>query len=259
MKMFKLTKLRVIVLLTVFSIFLGTAIGRTIAFFTASKESEGIFTLGNVYIEMTEAAVKYDAAGNLIEDLESPRVIAADTTDGGAPSIHDYGVVTPGQVIHKDPTITNIGDINAWMAAKVIIEDGTGDIHRLFKFNDYYDDIDIERFLSGGLLEERVHVDDWMGNESVCFNDNYAMVQIANRADNTYEFYFIMLNQFAPGESFEVFETLYINQHFGNNEMLELKDFKITVQAFATQTSGFESCYDAMTTAFPKHFSDIKN
>ena len=259
MKIFKLTKLRVIVLLTAFSVLLGTVIGRTVAFFTDSKESTGVFTLGNVYIEMTEAAVKYDTNGNLVEDTEKDRVMAADTTDGGAPSIHDYGVVTPGQLIHKDPTIKNVGDVNAWMAAKVIVEDGTGDIHRLFKFNDYYDDIDIERFLSGGLLEENVHVGDWMGNDSVCYNENYAMIQVANRAGNTYEFYFIMLNQFAPGESFEVFDTLYINQYFGNNEMLELKDFKITVQAFAAQTSGFDSCYDAMTAAFPRHFSGIKN
>ena len=240
------------------ALLVGAAIGTTIALFTDSRTSTGVFTLGNVYIEMTEAAVKYDSAGNLIENTEAARVEAADTTEGGLPSIHNYGVVFPGQHIHKDPTVENVGDVNAWVAIKVVIEDGGGDIHRLYKYSDDYDDIDIEGLLSGGLLDEVVHVDDWMGNEFVCFNENYAMVQVSSREDGRYEFYFIMLKQIAPGETVEVFDTLFLNQHFGNNEMLEFKDFKITVQAFAAQTSGFESCYDAMTTAFPEHFSKIK-
>lgn len=257
MKFLKSSKLRLSALVIALSVLFGMVCGETIAFFTAKSESTGVFTFGNVYIEMTEAAVKYDSQGNLIENTEASRVLANDTSEGGLPSVHDYGIVTPGQTIYKDPTIQNVGDVNAWIAAKVIIEDGAGDIFRLYKYNDYYNDIDIERMLAGGLLDEEVHVGDWMGNEYVCFNDNYAMVQIPDRDSGRYEFYFIMLKQFAPGESVELFDTFFINPYFGSSEMAEFAEFKITVQAFGVQVSGFASCYDAMTVAFAEHFSNV--
>ena len=247
------------VLVIAISVAIGSFVGVTIAFFTGSHESTGVYTLGNVYVSVTEAAVKDDGSGNLIEDTDAPRIHGADTTEGGLPTLHNYGIVFPGQTIRKDPTIKNVGDTNAYGAAKVVIEDGTGDIHRLYKYNDYYDDIDIERLLSGGLLDEFVYVGDWMGNEAVCYNDRYAMVQIANRAAGRYEFYFLMLGELAPEESVMLFDTFFLNGLFGNNEMMEFKDFRITVEAFATQTNGFDSCFEAMTTAFPKHFSNIKH
>ena len=262
MKIFKNLKfswIRFFTLLMASAVLLGIGIGRTIALFTDRKESTGIFTLGNVYIELTEAAVVRDSKGNLVKDIFADRVIAADTTEGGLPNVHDYGYVFPGQTICKDPTVKNIGDVNAWMAVKVIIEDGVGDIHRLYQYSDEYDDIDIERLLTGGLLDEDVRVSDWMGNEDVCYNENYAMVQVASHADGRYEFYFIMLKQYAPGETFTVFDTLFMNKYFGNEEMNEFKEFKITIQAFAAQTNGFDSCFEAMTEAFPEHFSNIDN
>ena len=258
-KLFKTTIFKLGASLALLALLVGAAIGTTIALFTDTRSSTGTFTLGNVYIDMTEAAVISDSFGNLIENPDRPRVQAADTTEGGLPNIHDYGVVFPGQSIHKDPTVTNVGDVNAWIAVKVIIEDGVGDIHRLYRYSEEYDDIDIEGLLQGGLLDQTVHVDDWMGNEFVCYNEYYAMVQVSNHSTGRYEFYFIMLNQFAPGESVEIFDTLYINKFFGNNEMLEFKEFKITVEAYATQTNGFGSCYEAMTTAFPTRFGAIAN
>ena len=259
MSILKSSTFRIASLIVVLSVILGVAVGRTIAFFTDSKASTGVFTLGNVYISLTEAHVKSDGRGNLVEDTERGRVEGADTTENGAPNVHNYGVVSPGQSIHKDPTITNTGDVKAWVAFKVSLEDGIGDIHKLYGYDEDSDKIDIERLLSGALLEETVHVGTWMGNEFTCYNDNYAMVQVSNRYAGTYDFYFIMLRQLAPGESVEVFDTLTIDAEFNNSEMREFKEFRITVRAYAVQTNGFESCYEAMTTAFPTHFGDIDN
>ena len=37
-------------------------------------------------------------------------------------------------------------------------------------------------------------------------------------------------------------------------QMAELKDLKIEIQAYATQEYGFKDCFTAMTTAFPDAF-----
>lgn len=253
-RFFRPTKLKLIAVILALTAVTVAAARGSVAFFTDSKESAGVFTAGNVYIELTEAATKRDSKGNLIADPDAARIAGGEIADGGATVLHNYGVVFPGQTICKDPTITNVGDDRAWIAAKVIIEDGAGDIHRLFQYSEFYDEIDIELLLSGGLLDEMIHVSDWNGYESVCHNDRYAMIQIANHSAGRYEFYFLMLNSFAPDESVMIFDTLSIHPMFGNAEMQEFRDLKVTVQAFAVQTFGFSSCLEAMTEAFPEHF-----
>ena len=82
------------------------------------------------------------------------------------------------------------------------------------------------------------------------------MIQSSNRADGRYEFYFIMQKPLEHGESIELFDTVVIDPVFGNLEMQEFRELKITVQAFAVQQFGFTSCLDAMSSAFSNHFSD---
>jgi hypothetical protein len=233
------------------------AANATIAFFIDSKEYSGTFTAGNVYIEMTEAAVTRDSFGNLVKDETRARISAADTTEGGAPAVQDYGVIHPGQTIYKDPTVKNTGDWDAWIAVKVIVSDGIGDIHKLFGYNEFYEDIDIEGFLSGGLLDQQVHVGDWNGNEFVCYNENYAMVQLPDRHKGVYEFYFFMLDPLKKGESVQIFDTFFVDDTFGNTEMLQFKELEITIQAYAVQTHSLESCYEAMLEAFDNKFGNL--
>ena len=233
-------------------------VGGTVAFFTDAKKSESVFTAGNVYIELTEASVKSDGSGNLIEDTSRERIKGSELTANGNAVIHNYGVVFPGQKIFKDPTVKNIGKNEAWVAAKVVIEDGGGDIHRLFKYSDGYDDIDIERLLAGGLLDEQVTVGDWNGISDVCYNSNYAMIQKSSHIDGKSEFYFIMLKPLQVGESVTVFDSMFINPLFGNAEMLEFRDLKITVQAFGVQSYGFSDCFSAMKGAFSEHFAGAR-
>ena len=250
-------KFKITALILLITAIISTAVSGTIAFFTDSKESIGIYTAGNVYIEVTEAATVPDASGNLIENPSADRILGGEITGAGASVINDYGIVFPGQTIHKDPTIKNIGSNSAWVAAKVIIEDGAGDIHRLYAYNDEDDAIDIEHLLSGGLLDEHVHVGEWGGIDDVCYNDRYAMIQHSSRADGRYEFYFIMLQPLEKNASVELFDTFTLDPMFGNAEMQEFREFKITVQAFAVQTHGFDSCSSAMLGAFGEHFSGI--
>ena len=165
----------------------------------------------------------------------------------------NYGRIFPGQTIAKDPTVKNTGEDSAYVCVKVIIEDGSRDIHKIFGYEGY-DEIDIESLLGGGLLGERVHVGTWNGIADVCYNDNYAMVQVAVRVNDAYEFYFFILNPLEKGDEVTVFDTMIIDPMLSNTDMLELAELKITVQAFAVQQFGFDDCFSAMNGAFEDHF-----
>ena len=80
------------------------------------------------------------------------------------------------------------------------------------------------------------------------------MAQVANPAENEYAFYFFFNKKFASGDSATLFDTLYIDDFLDGNALSELRDLKITVRAFGVQTGGFETCFDAMTTAFSEYF-----
>lgn len=249
------SKYKLVALLIIAASALALATSSTIAFFTDARESAGVFTAGSVYIELTEAAVKPDERGNLVEDTSRDRVAGAEISEGNPLVVHNYGVVFPGQTIHKDPTIKNTGSEDAWVALKVIIEDGNGDIYKLYGYDNGTDDIDIKLLLSGGLLDERSHIGEWNGIQKVHHNDNYAMLQSSNRSAGRYEFYFIMQKPLESGETVEVFDTLTMNEFFGNNEMQEFRDFKVTIQAFAVQKFGFATGFEAMREAFSDRFS----
>ena len=221
------------------------------AYFSETRQISSTITSGNVSIVLTEASVKRDAVGNLVQDPDKPRIIgSADQTD------HDYGTVYPGQSIFKDPTVTNTGSDKAYIAAKVTITDGRGDVHKVLGI-DGYDDIDITMLISGGLLDESSRFGTWNGIEDVTYNDHYAMVQVPSRIEGKYEFYFFILDPVESHESVVFFEQVFFSSGFNNSEMQEFIDLKIDFRGFGVQTFGFASCYEAMTTALPEYFTSV--
>lgn len=235
------------VILLLILVFMFT--GATVAYFTSTKQATATFTSGNVEITLSEASVKKDMSGNLVEDTKEPRIfgLAEETV------INDYGKIYPGMSIYKDPTITNIGDEPEWIAAKVTLTDGAGSLTKVMGYEGY-ESIDIEVLLSGGLLDENVHFGTWNGIENVCHNDRYAMIQIPNATQGEYEFYFLLLQPISVGESVLLFDQINFPKEWNDTEMQELVDLKIHVQAFGVQTLQLESCLQAMTEAFPEHF-----
>ena len=255
-KTFKLTKLNILAIALILCVAIIAAASGSLAYFSDTREMTNVFTVGNVYISLTEAAVKDDGRGNLIEDPDAERFVgvAIDSTDDAT---HNYGMLFPGRTVHKDPTITNTGDDEAWIAAKIILTDGEGDINNIFGYENS-EQIDIKALLSGGLLGEAAHFGTWNGIEGVRYNDRYAMVQKADARNGVYEFYFYVHASMLSGESVELFDTLFVDPEFSNADMQELVNLEITVQAFAVQTFGFADCYTAMHTAFPEHFTDAQ-
>ena len=220
----------------------------TLAYFSHRTEITHTLTAGNVAIKLSEAAVKPDDVGNLVEDTEADRIVGSKTE-----TFHHYGRVYPGQMIFKDPTIENTGTQDAWTAVIITMTDGAGDLHKVLGY-DHYDGLDLTWILDGGIFTERIHVGVWNGHENVWYNDHFAMVQKPNRAEGTYDFCFFFNKPMKSGDTLTVFDTLMIPAYWDNEQLQELRDFKMTIRAFAVQVNGLESCHEAMTIAFPDYF-----
>lgn len=223
-------------------------VATTFAYFSSTKQMTNTFTSGTVEITLSEAAVKRTENGDLVEDPSQRRVFG--TADA---AFHDYGVVHPGQSIYKDPTVTNVGNSPEWIAVKVVLTDGSGDLTKIMGY-DGYEDIDIEILLSGGLLDETVHFGKWNGIDDVCHNDRYAMIQNSDAAAGVFEFYFLLLKPVQPGESVTIFDHVSFPEEWDNTDMQQLIDLTVHVQAFGVQTLELDNCMDAMVNAFPEHF-----
>ena len=66
--------------------------------------------------------------------------------------------------------------------------------------------------------------------------------------------YFFIKEPLAPEGKVTLFDKIFIPKEWDNEEMKELEELSITVEAFGTQEYGFADCYTAMTTAFPGVF-----
>ena len=219
-----------------------------IAYFSDTVSADATLTSGRVSIELWESALVRDAFGNLVKDPNGQHIKGGETT-----VVRNFGSIFPGLQIDRDPTVKNTGLNDAWIAIKVTISDGEGDISQVIGYEGYHA-IDIETLLSGGLLDEDVRVGTWNGFEDVCYNDRYAMVQIDDFSREDYEFYFFILAKQAPGDTVTVFERIFFLSEWNNYEMRQFAGLEIKVQAFGVQTSSFDSCYEAMIGAFPDYF-----
>ncbi len=224
-------------------------VGTTVAYFSDSRQVSNTMTAGNVEISLSEASVKSDENGNLIKDETKSRVYG-----GKEPTINDYGRIFPSQTIYKDPTVENIGDDKAWIAIKLTVDDGDGDIHNVLGYPGY-DGIDIHYLLSGKLFSEITNFGEWIGLDYVSYNENYAMLQVPKRSESKYEFYCFIEKPLASDKSVTLFDTMTVPAYWNYAQLQELRDLKITVQAFAVQTVNLENCFSAMLAAFPEHFN----
>lgn len=230
-----------------FALSILTLAGTTAAYFSDYHQVTNTMTVGNVAIELTEAATKSED-GNLVEDPFVPRIKGtADTT------VRHYGVIYPGISIYKDPTIQNVGDSEAWIAAKITVTDGAGDISKLMGY-DGAPGIDLRVLLYGGALGESFRFGTWNGIPDVRYNDRCAIIQKVNAQSEQYEFYIYFLKPFAKGEKVVLFDHFIVPDDWSSQQMQEFKELTIHVQAYGVQLFDMDSCYEAMTTAFAPHF-----
>lgn len=92
-------KKRIAIIATAVLIVALLVVGSTLAFFTDKGEVNNVITMGNVKITLTEPQ---------FEKLTNNTYTVSDAT--------------PGKVYDKDPTITNVGDNDAYIRCKVTVK-----------------------------------------------------------------------------------------------------------------------------------------
>jgi predicted ribosomally synthesized peptide with SipW-like signal peptide len=234
-------KLLAICLVTIIAI---TAIaGASLAYLTDTHEQVNTFTSGNVDIRLDETSVILNADGYICAEGERR-----------TESNQDYGKMFPGQVITKDPTITNTGSEKAYVAAKVTVT--ATDLESLIGTG-YEGLLGINQIISGGLVK----ANDTMKQDHPLFgtlpvygDETYSIYQ-EKVGENTHVFYIFIETIVAPQESVVLFEKLSIPAEWKNEQMAKIADLEITVNAYAVQVQTFVDCFDAMTTAFRNDFN----
>ena len=234
-------KLLAICLVTIIAVVAIT--GASLAYLTDNHTQVNTFTSGNVKITLDESVVKLDQDGYIYE-------VSDERTD--APT-QNYGKMYPGQIIKKDPTITNVGSEKAYIAAKITVT--APNLEALIGTN-YEGLVGIQTMVQGGLLNTPGTVKPehpLYGILPVYGDENYSVYQV-KEAVNTHVFYIFIEKPLAPEQSVMLFEELVINPEWNNDQMANISNMSITVDAYAVQVQTFDTCLKAMTTAFGNAF-----
>lgn len=217
----------------------------TLAYFTDTDDATNTFTTGDVAIDLTEAVVEPDEKGNLVATDERQDVLENEEES------YDYGKLYPGQTIDKDPTIEVLGSEDTYVAAKIIVTDGEGDLTKIMGLEDGL--LNIQTVVYGGLVKENDTLKEYNGLVPVFGDETYSVYQQVE-GDGIYVFYVFIEDPMITGDSVTIFKQLRIPAEWDNEEMAEMKDLTIKVEAYGTQSFGFDSCFEAMNAAFPDAF-----
>lgn len=228
-----------------------TAIGgATLAYFTDTKAQTNTFTAGKVEIQLDEAVVeKNETTGDL------------DATNDRTKENQSYKLF-PGMTVDKDPTITLVkGSEESYIAAKITVTGG--DLNSLYPLgDDNWKGVDVNKFLSGGLIGEEGTTETWHGLTGWSGASCFTYQDATKASDNEWVFYIFIKDAktaLAAGSeeadtTIKLFEKVIIDSQFDNTKMAILNNVQVKVEAFATQANGFTDCYEAMTKAFHDQF-----
>ena len=200
----------------------------SIAYFTDTEKFTNTFTAGNVEITLSEAQVKNDGVGNLIQDTTKERITADEVEKTQA-----YGAVFPGQEIYKDPTITTAADSEtAYIGAVITITNDdavstTANITNILAANK------LTSFITG-------------------INPNATVKYTVDASNGVYKIYMIFDTALDATESYTLFTGVVIDNSWDNVKMGDCNGLKIVVDAYATQKSGFANATNALLASFPE-------
>lgn len=185
----------------------SVSVGVTVAYLTStSTEVENTFTVGNVIIDLDEAAVKYDAETNKYTAEEDTRV-----------QENTYNIL-PGTVVDKDPTITVYKDSeNCYVRAIVTVT-----------YPDAANTFDVSWLGDIGSGWTRTN-----GTPELGADGNYTL-ELEYRYDTVVD-----KNSEGATKLPPIFTTLIIPTDLNNADIAKLKDFKIDVVGHAIQSGGF--------------------
>ncbi len=214
-------------------------VGVTIAWFTDMKESTNIFTAGDVTISLTEM----NPEGELINITNHFIQM-------------DYGHAYPGRKIVKNTTVTNTGSEFAYLAAEIVVLDGAHDISSALSIPGTSSGITpIDQFFVGGLFDESYEmVATPSAAHFIEWESEHFLIQYDTRMPEGFWMNIFVKEGISSGSSLKLWDGFTFPVTWGNDEMLQCSDLRISVRVFAAQAAGFTSCEEAITTAFDSDF-----
>lgn len=193
-----------------------TIASTTIAYFTDTESAKNTFTMGDVDIKLFE----YDNSGALVD--------TANATERTLAYTNKY----PGETFKKHPTIQNVANDAAYVAAIITLGSGAGaSVNTQFANNDA-----LKAFLSGGALNAA--------------SDDYDIKIVRDTTVDTITIYIIATAPVAKDGTVVLFEDIVIPAKWDKAEMTKFAAMTIDIQAYAVQTSGFNSAEAAIKAAF---------
>ena len=214
-------------------------VGVTIAWFTDMKESTNVFTAGDVTISVTEInpeGEEIDITAHLIQ--------------------MDYGHAYPGREIVKNTTVTNTGSEHAYLAATIVILDGEQDITKALSIPGTSTGVTpIDQFFYGGVFDEEYsRVETPTESYFIEWESEHYIVQYDTRMPEGFWMNIFVKNTLIGGNSLRLWDGFTFPVTWGNDEMLQCADMRISIRVFAAQSAGFDSCMDSITTSFDGDF-----
>ena len=217
---------------------LATCFAGTYAFLTDTEAVKNTFTVGNVYITLTETGA--------VNGQNSYRLI-------------------PGSSYTKDPTITlDAGSENAYLAAVITVKLPNADLDLMKgKTMNLVHPTHENMLMVGGLLEGSEYVKSVTPKDHPLSGKNnmlvygpaeYSIYQVPNSAENEWTIYMFFEGAKTAETAIKLFDTIKVPATWNNAEMDSVEGMTIEVTAYAVQAQGFADCYTAMTTAFSGAF-----
>ena len=200
-------KTKIVVIASIVCILAISIAGNTIAYFTDVKSTENTFTYGTgVKIRLTEQV----ESGN-------------------------YTVTSPGQVLEQNPTITNEGDGEVYVAGIITLKSDTVFLSDKVSVGDEQGKLNIMKFFSCGAFAE----------DQTDFN-----VKATTNGTDTFTVYIVYKQKVAINESVELFDGILVPASWDYPEMKYMQALTVTINAYATQTVGFANADEAINGAF---------
>ena len=198
-------KKKILAVSLVVSLVAVAALGVTLAYFTDTSTVANTFTLGNIDITLEEI-VGYDAQ-------EQPIV----KTDA-----YEYPSIVPGDVLHKEPYVKNVGSNDAYVFMKVTLSDAAA-------LDDLLPDLATQNVIN-------FNTTNW----------NF----ISNNVDGSNRVIWIGYKTILAPDATTIapFSTITIPTEWDSDDMESLgEDFSLTVNAYAIQADNIADAAAAYT------------
>jgi len=182
----------------------------SLAYFQASKSLTNYFAVAGV-VDPTDPSATIDT-----EKLFSIKLEETDIRNGGKTETGNiYTDILPGDILKKDPTVTNTGEhFDAWVRVKVTVTDADDwkaacAKHGITDLADIFNEHDETKW-------DREIAEDVEENNTL-----------------TYTYYY--RTKVAPGESVKLFDSVTIPAKFDINDMASLATFQLQITGEAIQ------------------------